>query len=272
MTGFVSLDVISVLMTHWVSTWCWIRVRWDISLSLSLKLSQMSLLLSTEYGWFLPGWRHDPGFLHWCLPEQEEAGPLETGEDREAAGNGDEGPAAPPGIGPYLPISGCVGSNQMLILPPHRGRQRLVPCPSAQEETSTSSIPASPNSESSSNCEPPVSCLLLSIAIPPNSSQNGPTIPQRPLWLPQPLPISVPACFATEAPTSHGPAAWLHHAVNKSSCHSEDTVRVMDFSPLNLFWELFSMSSAFLEYDQSQREKADLHWLDWSRSAEADLQ
>lgn len=218
-----------------------------------MNLSKISLLLSTEYGRFVPGWRHDPGFLHRCLPEQQEAGPLEKGEDREAAGDGAAGPLAPPGVRLYLTISGCVrGSQSFLLRPPHRGQQQLFPRHSAEEETSTSSIPGSPNSKSgsSSNCCPPASCFLLGIAIPANPSPNRPTLPQRLLWLPEPLSISVPPCFASEALPSFDPAAWVHHAVNESHFRSEDAVCVSwTFHYWSSSESSFSMSSAFLEQD-----------------------
>lgn len=249
---------------------CWIRIRSDFSIP-PLKISS---LLLTEYGRFIPGWWHDPGFLHWCLPEQQEAGSLEKGEDREAAGDGAEWPVAPPGVGPYLTFSGCVSCSQALVLlPPHRGRQQLFPRRPAEEETPTPSIPASPSSKSSSNRCPSAFCLLPRIAIPADSSQNRPTLPQCLLWLPEPLSISVPPCFASEVLTAYGPAAWLHYAVNKSSCHSEDAVCVSwTFHCRSSSENTFSTSSAFLEYDQSQHKKADLYWLIWSGSDEADLQ
>lgn len=84
--------------------------------------TQISSILPTEHGRFVPGWRHDPGFLHRFLPEQQEAGSPEKSEDREAAGDGAAGSAAAAGVRPYLTIPGCVGGSQTLtLLLPQRG-------------------------------------------------------------------------------------------------------------------------------------------------------
>lgn len=196
--------------------------------------------LPTEHGRFVPGRRDAPGFLHRCLPEQQEAGPLETGEDREAAGDGAAGPGAPPGVCFYLTISGCVGGRQRLVLrPPRRGRRQLLPRRPAEEEAPAAPIPVSPESKSSASSLPPVSRLLPGYAVPADSSPIGPTFPQRFLRLPEPLSISVPPRAAAEALPSPGPAARLHHAVKKHRFPSEGAVRAPRTSPSELPWEHF---------------------------------
>lgn len=196
---------------------------WTTSV-LPLKLSLFTF--STEYGRLLPGRWDDPGFFHWLVPEQQKAGPLKEGEDREAAGDGAARPAVAPGVCPYLTISGRVSSSQttFLLTAVWGRRQQLVPRRPAKKETPTPSSSASPDFESVSKCHSSACSLLPSFTISTDSSQNRPALPQRLLWLPQSLYVSVPSCFASEALTSHGSSARLHHAVNASSCHSEDVV------------------------------------------------
>lgn len=263
------MGAVSVFMNYIGSQLC-VNEQSEGTFSLSLlKPSHIFLLLSPEYGWFIPGWRCDPGFLHWCLSEQEDARPLAEGEDREAAGDGAKGPAAATGFCARLPISGRVSSS----LPPRRGQQQLFARPATQKETPASSSPASPGSRAKSNCYPPASCLLLAIAIPTNSSQNRPAVPQHLIWLPQPLPIPVPPCSATAGSTSYGPAAWLHHAVSKSRWWSEDAVCVVDFSPLGLLWQFKKKKKVVclpglrpITTQEGRCVLAGLVTLSWSRS------
>ena len=196
-----------------------------------LKMNQMvpSLIFlfisaPTEHGRFLSGRRDAAGFLHRCLPEQQEAGPLEAGEDREAAGGGAAGPGPPPGVRFYLTISGCVGGRQRLVLrPPRRGRRQLLPRRQAEEKAPAAPVPVNPQSKSGAGSLHPASGLLPGDAVPADSSPNGPTFLQ--LRLPEPLSISVRPPAAAEARLSPGPAARLHHPVKKRRLRSDGAVR-----------------------------------------------
>lgn len=211
-TGFFKCCLRSSLRHLTISR---LTIYWCVNTFVTAKQWVHLPFVSAEHGRLFPGRRHDPGRLCRFLPEQKEAGPPETGEDWEAAGDGAEGPA-PPLTGcccPLLPTSG----RARCVVPPRRWQQQqlLSGCP-AQKETSRPSIPAPSRSKPNSNHYLPVSFLLPAIAVPTHPSQNRAALPQHLYRIPKPLYLSVPSCSASEAPASFGPAAWVHHSISSN--------------------------------------------------------